>query len=131
MLADVIEQTRTQNAAGQITREWDYDNPSEVISNYTRSILGGGIRVVGSTEDWDDEYMDINWAKLRTSTLVSKRHRITNIRDAITGETLWKQIDNDGNESAIIFDVQGIQPVIDGFGSVVEYDVLLRGVQDD
>lgn len=131
MLADVIHQTNFQNAAGQISRNWDYENPAKTVKNYTRSILGGGIRVVGSTERFDTDYEDVEYAKMRVPYPISKRARISNIRDEISGNLIWKRVDQDGNEYPIIFDVLGVAPVIDPFGEIVEYEVLIKGVQDE
>lgn len=130
MLADIVEQTNTQNAAGQMSRAWDYDNPVATVRCSARGILGGGIRVVGSTERWNTTYEDVEWVKLRTATQYSDRNRVSNIRDA-DGTLVWKKIDKSGNETASVFDVMGSTPVIDPFGAVKEYELLLKMVQDE
>lgn len=133
MLADFVNQTQTTNDAGQTKRDWDFDNPI-VVRNLTKAITGGGIRVVGSTEQWGDDYEGIEWAKMNvasqvlpTGDTVTKRWRVTNIRDRVSGRVLW--LLDDG--LPVEFNVMGINPVMDPFGRPVEYELLLKGVTGD
>lgn len=132
MLADVVIQTKSQNESGQVVRSWDYDNPAMIISNYSRGIVDGGIRVAGSTEQFSDLYMDIEFVKMRTGVNLSKRSRIYNIRSEDTGETLWSEVDELGGEVPRVFEILGVTPVVDAISpSPVEYEVLLKAVQDE
>jgi hypothetical protein len=115
---------------GQMLRTWDYvegndinyDAGEEVVC-IARGIMGGGIRVVGSTERWEEDYLPIDWAKIQVppDTVVTKRHRLGNIKDGV-GNVNWKT--NQGNPA--IFNVVGVTPVIDPFGQPIELDILVK-----
>lgn len=137
MLADFYRQTVRQTESGQIIREWDREDPY-IVQNLAEGILGGGIRVVGSTETWGKDYNPIEWAKMYIASQVvdddekgavtlNRRFRVSNIRDRVTGERLW--VDDDRRN--IEFHVMGITPIQDPFGRNVEYEILLKGVIDD
>jgi hypothetical protein len=147
MLADVVRQTATRDPdSGQISRVWDYEHPG-TVRNLTVGILGGGIRVVGSTEMWGEDYEEIEWAKMYISSqlikmdvtdenlnvigeenvYITRRWRVTNIRQDDTGKYLW--IGDDGEP--IVFNIMGITPIMDPFGDPVEYELLLKGETGD
>jgi hypothetical protein len=113
---------------GQVIRWWEIakdkkGNPRE-ISCIARGVTGGGIRVVGSTERWGGgEYSDVEWVKLWTREMVTKRDRIGNIRSKGRKVSDWRQ--GQGELDFIVFDVLGGTPIQDPFGRLVEYDVLL------
>lgn len=125
MVAAVFEETVTQNKAGQPVREYVEDREIRCLA---RGILGQGIRVVGSAERfYDEDYEDVEVVKLRTTDRnMHKGLRVGNIRNGPQGEVLWK--DKDG---PIMFNVEGVTPVFDPFNTVIEYDLLLRGVTGD
>lgn len=137
MLADFYRQNTRQTESGQIIREWDREDPY-IVQNLTEGILGGGIRVVGSTETWGQDYNPIEWAKMyiadqvvdddeRGAVTLNRRFRVSNIRDRVSGERLWV----DDERRNIEFHVMGITPIQDPFGRNVEYEILLKGVVDD
>jgi hypothetical protein len=137
MLADFYAQRTHQQESGQIIRNWDREDPY-IIQNLTEGILGGGIRVVGSTETWGADYHPIEWAKMYIANQVvdddengaitlNRRFRVSNIRDRISGEILWL----DDDRKPIEFHVMGITPIQDPFGRNVEYEILLKGITDD
>lgn len=141
MLAEFLHQIATRDPdSGQVTRRWtEPDDPEALtVRNLTKGILGGGIRVVGSTETWGDDYEDIEWAKMNIEdqlidsdgdgeTFITRRFRVTNIRDQRTGKQLW--VGDDG--LPIVFNVMGITPIMDPFGRPVEYELLLKGETGD
>lgn len=125
MFADAYDQTSSQNDLGQITRDWNYDNP--VVEDFiclARGIQGGGIRVVGSTERWEPEFEDVEWLRMQTQAPLSKRYRIGNIRDR-NGNIAW--FDEEGN--SLIFNIMGYESRFDPFSRRVENEVLLKRVQ--
>lgn len=124
MVADVFEEQVTQGRSGQPLRQ--YVKVRE-ISCLARGILGQGIRVVGSSEQFlGTDYEDVEVVKLRTTDEdLHKGLRIGSIRRQ-DGKILWKNSDG-----PIIFKVQGVTPVYDPFNTIIEYDVLLRGVTND
>ena len=125
MVADVYTESVVQNRAGQPVREYVKDREIRCLA---RGILGQGIRVVGSAERYiDEDYEDVEVVKMRTSDKnLHKGLRVGNIRNGPRGEVLWK------NENGpITFIVEGVTPVFDPFNTVIEYDLLLRGVTGD
>lgn len=133
MFAEVYPEVRERERSGQIIRTWDYDNPIDTIKCSARGILGGGIRVVGSTQTWDEDFEDVEWVKLRTASEVLfldeeilKSYQIGNIRHK-DGHLLWK----DSQGGPLIFNIQGITPVLDAFDRISEVDILLKGVTGD
>jgi len=137
MLADLYEQVKEYNDAGQIVRSWDYENP-RTIENRTMGILGGGIRVVGSTETWGEDYEPVEWAKMYIPSqqmrdvegeevYITRRFRIGNIIDAQSKKKLWVGDDGDSIE----FNIMGITPIADPFGVPMEYELLLKGETGD
>ena len=131
MKADVLDVSTAQDDFGTIERTWSVDR---TINCDARGIIGGGIRVVGSTEEFKRDYEDTEWVKMKVApsevesgTMITKRFRISNIRRSDDGVVVWK--DDAGNP--VVFDVMGVTPYIDPFGNVTEYELLLKGVTDD
>jgi hypothetical protein len=136
MEAEFYQQTNVQQESGQIIRTWDYANPI-MVRNNTKPIIGGGIRVVGSTERWEEEYEGVEWVKMMIASQdvvdylgepvkIVRRFRVGKIRLWRTGESLW--VGDDGLD--IEFNVQGITPYHDPY-QPVEYELLLKGVVDE
>lgn len=134
MLADIYEQRQTVSEAGQIQRVWDRENPI-ILKNLTEGVLTRGVRGAAVSESWSKDYEAEERAKMFiASTLIdtdpinpvtlTRRFRVSNIRDRSTGQVLWLNDDN----SALEFNIEGIIPINDPFGKIVEYEVLLRGV---
>lgn len=132
MEADLFEQYTTRDESGQVRRRWRRSTRFPTIDLIARPIMGGGIRVVGSMERWEEEYLPIDWIKFQTNVEMTKRYRVYNIRDKKTGKTLWIM-----NESGVSdanapmwFDVVGVNPVIGPFGNLIERDVLAKKVEN-
>jgi hypothetical protein len=122
MTMDVLSQTRTQAESGEMVREWSLKVAE--IPCMARGISGNGIRVVGSTERWNDIHENVEYVKIRTGYLLDKRDRVTNIRDS-NGNVAWQELNKSGVEIPIEFDVLGSTPILGPFGDVQEYDVLV------
>ncbi|MCA1799844.1 MAG: hypothetical protein LC650_00935 [Actinobacteria bacterium] len=134
MVADFADQTTESNDAGQTLRYWDFDSGFRDVRNLTKGILGGGIRVVGSTETWGEDYEEVEWAKMvigsqtiAPSVIVTRRFRVRNIRDRASERQLWIGDDLEPIE----FNIMGITPIMDPFGRPVEYELLLKGTTND
>lgn len=104
------------------------------ISCIARGIVDGGIRVAGTTERFGDSYENIDFVKMWTppSVRISKRDRVTNIRDP-RGNIIWVDeeyvdIDEDNfmQAKATVFNVNGVTPLLDAFNRHVENFVLLE-----
>lgn len=152
-VADVYTETAERNRAGQYVRSWD--KKAGEIKGTARGILGGGIRVVGSTETWGEDYEDIEWVKMRVGTLaitdehtlvpdteqqaeayesLNRSYRVSNIRRdprhirrGQSSTPLWR--DESGDPQ--LFSIVGVQPVLDPYDRMTEWDLLLKGVTGD
>lgn len=107
------------------TRQWSFDC-------IARGVIQNGIRVVGTSERFSTrgniETVDYVTMKFPRNVLLTRRDRITNIRDKASGRLLWVEEESpgpDGTPKATIFECNGITPVIDPFGQHVENFVLL------
>lgn len=66
-----------------------------------------------SVEMWTPAFVDIN-----------EDDRVTNVRSGRQGETVWKDV----NGRPTIFDVKGVNPVVDSLGRHIENMCILRRV---
>lgn len=132
---------------GEIVRLWTpYDEPVDIpetpedesaisigtVPCVARGIADGGIRVAGSTERFGDTYENIDWVKmwLPPHVRVSKRDRVTNIRDA-QGHVRWvdeELIDPRTTDMprATVFNVNGVIPLFNAFNIMTEQFILLE-----
>jgi hypothetical protein len=129
---------------GEIVRVWKPfedpipetpDNETVTLGNIpclARGIVDGGIRVAGTTEWFGDDYRNIDFVKLWTPPhiQISKRDRVTNIRDA-TGKIRW--LDEEYSDPrltevprATVFNVNGVTPLFDAANRLVEWYVMLE-----
>jgi hypothetical protein len=131
---------------GEIVRVWKpYDDPQTeqnedllrigTIDCIARGIVDGGIRVAGSTERFGETYEDIDFVKLWVppNTKISKRDRVTNIKDA-SGHIQWTDEEYsdpalDDTPRATVFNVNGVIPLFNAFNDVTEKFILLEKVE--
>lgn len=97
-----------------------------------RGIVDGGIRVAGTTERFGDSYENIDFVKMwvPASVRISKRDRVTNIRDP-RGSIQWRDEEYADPHSptparATVFDVNGVTPLFNAFNRMTEQFVLLQ-----
>ena len=106
---------------------------SRSIPCIARGIVDGGIRVAGTTERFGDSYENIDFVKMwvPASVRISKRDRVTNIRDP-RGHIMWKDeefvdpTDPLDIPKATVFDVNGVTPLFNAFNQLTEQFVLLQ-----
>ena len=126
---------------GEILNKWEpvviaTDNLSTTKNEYeeltvpclARGIVDGGIRVAGTTERFGDTYENIDYVKLwlPAKYSLSKRDRITNIRDKKNGRLIWADEEYQDGTRATIFNVNGVTPLFDAFNKHIENFVLLE-----
>lgn len=73
------------------------------------------------------DYTETQYFKLHTSERLSKRDRITNVRD-VNGNKIFIEMDVNG-DPATIFEVVGETPVMDPFGDVNHWTYLVNRVE--
>lgn len=91
-----------------------------------RSIITGGLNSQGTTERWTTKgtYDNVDYIEIQVppNVLITKRDRITNVTDS-NGKVIWRE-EEYGAFTPTVFDVLGVAPSLDPFGSVVEYFIL-------
>lgn len=155
MKADILRQDRTvpnppdpegewvykqDPDSGEILRSWQsgsqVDNPNtttdEGLESFrceARGIIDGGIRVAGTTERFNAVYENIDYVRISfpASVKISKRDRITNIRDG-KGNVIWKEEEYPTSPPSV-FNVMGVTPIVDPFGRHIESQALLERAQ--
>lgn len=120
---------------GAILRKWVPGTPEvgstpatdfRTIPCLARGIVDGGIRVAGTTERFSDTYENIDYVKMwvPSNVKLSKRDRITNIRNKKNGVVVWADEEGDGGPT--VFNVNGVTPLFDAFNKHTESFVLLE-----
>lgn len=125
--------------SGAIIKTWvedtDISEPGVqtlVIPCMAKAIATGGVRGSATTEVFKATgvYEKINYINLTFPEVIylSESDRITNIKSP-SGMYVWTE-DNVGN-TATVFNVEGVLPITDPFGRVVEKQALLKraGIQ--
>jgi hypothetical protein len=118
---------------GAILRKWvpgteaTVDTPASsfrTVRCLARGIVDGGIRVAGTTERFGDTYENIDFVKMwvPSNIRLTKRDRITNIRKGST--VMWK--DEESDNAATVFNINGVTPLFDAFNKHTEDFVLLE-----
>lgn len=120
---------------GDIIRIWvvedaDPSTPeidAKVVKCIVRGILDGGIRVAGTTERYTPQGLieSVDYVKMQfpASVTITKRDRVTNIANR-KGIIIWRE--EEADNAPTIFDVQGVTPVVDPFGNLIEWSALLQ-----
>lgn len=133
--------TTQDTDSGELIRVWQPNtqddpntpqNEAAVLDTFrclARGIVDGGIRVAGTTERFSELYDAVDYVRIwfPANTKISRRDRITNIRDP-RGNILWREEERSDN-APTIFNVVGVTPVIDPFGKHVESVALLERVE--
>lgn len=132
---DEIEEGRWVSAqdpdSGEIIRVWQKnpekdptpDPDAKALESFkciARGIVDGGIRVAGTTERFGEMYSNIDYIKITfpAHVKISKRDRITNVRDA-AGNIIWREEEVKGSPPTV-FNVNGVTPILDPFGRHIE-----------
>lgn len=126
MTADIyelIEGAETQDAYGEIVRTNDSWTFNRNVLCIARAAKGSGVRFTPSRETFAEDHMDYEYVMLYTKQLVTKRSRVTNIKDS-NGNIAW--VDEDGTPT--MFNVNGHIPQFNPFGGVQEYLIVLERV---
>jgi hypothetical protein len=125
---------------GNIERVWMESDPDAVapstieIPCVVRAFISQTATGAGTVERFATEYENFDRARMKypAGYLLTRRDRVTNIRNTITGEVIWveeEQAELDGSSyqvPATIFEIVGVSPIIDPFGSHLENVALLQ-----
>lgn len=132
---EVVQDPRT----GAIRRVWvPFVDPSSANAAFSvkcdvKAIVDGGIRVAGTTERFEKTYDNIDFVHMTfpKQYVISKHDRITNVRNAKSGDIIWVEEELDmveGLYRSTIFDVLGVSPITDPFGNHIENRALMARV---
>jgi hypothetical protein len=91
----------------------------KTVRGYVFPYLDGGVRGAGTTERFGEEYVNLDYLRIKTSVELSKRWRVTNIRNAKTGRVVYQeQIGGDPT----VYQVDGSAPIVNTLtGNVDEW----------
>jgi hypothetical protein len=123
MFLDVYKQFDLQDPnTGAIKKEWQFDrtvpcSAKGIISNSSSSRTGD--RQIMSNKYTNDQMLQI-----RTSEKITLREKITNIRD-LDGTVIWEELNFPSN-TPTVFELMGITPMTDPFGSVLGYNSTVK-----
>ena len=124
---------------GDIERKWHEFDPDAAASTIeipcvVRPFISQTATGAGTVERFAAEYENFDRARMKypAGYLLSRRDRVTNIRNTATGETIWVEeeqavLDGDSYQvPATIFEIVGVSPVVDPFGAHLENVALLQ-----
>ena len=122
MIADVLEESQLYDEdTGETLRTWKFLKKIKCI---VYPYVEGGIRGMGSTETFAEHYKNMDFARVKTQAHLNKRQRITNVRNAKTGQIMWSEDEGDG--SPTVFSVDGSAPISHPItGNIIEWVVSL------
>ena len=122
-IADLMDVQVVQNPkTGEINRNW------QIVDSFkcdAQSIATDGASDTASNKKFAKQYHEEQKIRIVTKLKLNKRQRITNIRDQY-GVVHWTN-PSVGDEPTI-FEVQGIVPLHDPFGNIIEYEIMARAV---
>lgn len=119
MSLDLYRQIDQQDpSTGAIKKEWIY---YKTISCYAKGIISNSSTTrSGNQQTFSNQYTNEQTLQIRTIEKLSYRVKITNIRDS-SNNVIWSEI-NFPSDTPTVFEVTGITPITDPFGSVLGYN---------
>ena len=123
MKADVYKQIDSQDQnTGAIKKEWMF---YKTIDCHAKGIVSNSGTARGiDKQNFDNRYSNEQIIQLRTSVKINLREKITNICDS-ENKVIWTEL-NFPTESPTVFEVIGITPIMEPFGSVIGYNAILK-----
>lgn len=127
MLADVQRKVRQADPnTGQIEYKWTFVKTIEcTISPFVST----SFKAQPTNESFREVYEKIQYIKMKSATPLPEDVRVTNIRNAQSGEIIYKEYQLSGSPPTN-YNTMGSAPLIDPFGSPVQYDTLLQRASD-
>lgn len=122
MLCDHKVKTTSRNDFGEVEVSWS--TQESAIECYVESLSAQGLRGMGSGEQFNRDYKDVEYLRMLSSKRFTKADRIGNIRTS-DGTVVYRDSSNNARD----FHVQGVNPVVT-FGKIIEYEYILMGVDN-
>lgn len=123
MKLDVYLQEDYQDTnTGAIKKSWIYQKTipcfaKGIISN-SASTRGGDNQIISA------KYTDRQTIEIRTTSRLTYRQKLTNIRDA-SGSPIWIEL-NYPNDTPTVFEVVSSTPITDPFGTLMAYNSIAK-----
>lgn len=121
-LADINRKKRTHTDSGQTLYHWEFDR---TIPCLVTAFQSTSFKAQGISETFGAEYKDIGFLKMLTADNLGKSIRVSNIRDAKSGEVIYVEMELEGHPPTW-YNSNGSTPVLDPFGRVFQYDTLIH-----
>lgn len=123
MKMDVYRQFETQNLdTGALVKEWNY---YKTVDCHAKGMISNSSSTrSGDKQQFNNKYINEQNIQVRTAEKITVREKVTNIRDS-RNNIIWTEIDFP-SDTPTVFEVVGITPITDPFGSVVGYNAVLK-----
>lgn len=123
MKMDVYESVVTQDSVTKaIKRSWLY---RKTVPCLARAYISDTVRSQGSSEKIGERYQDVDYLTIETKEKLTKQQKITNIRNQ-QDEVIWFDLVSNNYDTPIVYEVQGVAPVLDPFGYIVSYNITVK-----
>lgn len=123
MKMDVYKQFDLQDPdTGAIKREWQYHR---TVACHAKGVISNSATTRSSDKQvFDNKYTNDQVVQIRTADRLAAREKITNIRNK-DGIVIWKE-QNYPTETPTVFEVVGITPITDPFGTIIGYNSSMK-----
>ena len=123
MQLDVYRQSEIQDPdTGAIKREWNYHR---TVDCHAKGVISNSATTRSSDKQvFSNKYINDQIIQVRTVDKLTMREKVTNVRDA-SGNPIWTEI-NYPTETPTVFEVVGVTPVTDPFGTVIAYNSTMK-----
>lgn len=123
MKLDLYVQSDTQDPdTGAINKTWDYYT---TVDCHAKGIVSNSTSTrANDTQHFSNKYSFEQMVQIRTSEKLNVRHKITNIRNK-NGSFIWTEL-NYPTETPTVFEVVGVTPITDPFGTVIAYSTTAK-----
>lgn len=102
----MVENDVINDETGESESHWVID---DTVNAYVFPYLDGGIRGAGTNERFTEYYWNDEFLRIKTSKELSKRWRITNIRNKKTGKVIYQE---QITGAPTVYNVSGSAPVV-------------------
>ena len=123
MNADVYRQSEIQDSdTGEIVRAWAYHR---TVPCHAKGVISNSATTRSSDKQvFDNRYKNDQIIQIRTEEKLTLREKITNIRDN-KNKPIWVEL-NYPSETPTVFEVIGVTPITDPFGTVIAYNSSIK-----
>ena len=120
---DLYVQTDDQDEyTGEIVKQWNY---YDTLDCWAKGIISNSTSTrANDRQILDNRYKNEQYIQIRTLEKINMRNKITNIRNK-QGINIWTELDYP-TETPTVFEVVGVTPVIDPFGTIIAYNTTAK-----